>query len=235
MNNKVAIVTGGNRGIGLETAKQLAEKGLIVILTARDSAKGKSLVDDFKKKKLDIHFHQLDVTKTESIAALIKFTEKEFGRLDVLVNNAGIFPDESWSTPILKTSVDTIREAMETNVYGAFQLSQLAVPLMKKNEYGRIVNVSSGMGQLNDMEGGSIAYRTSKTALNVLTRVLAKELAGENILVNSVCPGWVRTDMGGANAERPVEKGAETLVWLATLPDGATSGGFFRDKKPIEW
>ncbi len=233
--SKIAIVTGGNRGIGLETAKQLAEKGLTVILTARDSSKGKSIVEDCKKKKLDMHFHELDVTNPESISKLIKFVGKEFGRLDVLVNNAGIFPDENWSTPILKTSVDTVREALETNVYGAYQLCQLVVPLMEKNKYGRIVNVSSGMGQLSDMEGGSIAYRTSKTALNVLTRVLAKELGDQNILVNSVCPGWVRTDMGGANAERPVEKGAETLVWLATLPDGAPSGGFFRDKKPIEW
>jgi NAD(P)-dependent dehydrogenase (short-subunit alcohol dehydrogenase family) len=233
--NKVAIVTGSNRGIGLETAKQLAEKGLTVILTARDASKGKSIANDFKNNKLDVHFHELDVTNLESIAKLIKFTEKEFGRLDVLVNNAGIFPDKNWSTDVLKTHVDTVRVAMETNVYGAYQLSQLAIPLMRKNKYGRIVNVSSGMGQLNDMEGGSIAYRTSKTALNVLTRVLAKELGSENILINSVCPGWVRTDMGGANAERPVEKGAETLVWLATLPDGSTSGGFFRDKKPIEW
>src|SRR5258708_2363261 len=108
--NKVAVVTGGNRGIGLETAKQLAEKGLTVILTARDAAKGNKIVDDFKKKKLDMHFHQLDVTKAESISKLIKFIEKEFGRLDVLVNNAGIFPDETWTTNVLKTSVDTLRE-----------------------------------------------------------------------------------------------------------------------------
>jgi len=232
---KLAVVTGSNRGIGLETAKQLAQKDLTVILTARDSKAGQGLVEDFKKKKLDFHFHQLDVTNSQSIASLIKFTEKEFGRLDILVNNAGIFPDQTWSTEVLKTEIETVREAMETNVYGPMQLCQWAVPLMRKNQYGRIVNVSSGMGQLSDMEGGSIAYRTSKTALNVLTRVLAKELVGENILVNSVCPGWVRTEMGGSNAERSVEKGAETLVWLATLPDSSPSGGFFRDKKPIEW
>jgi len=232
---KVAIVTGANRGIGLEAVKQLAELGLTVILTARDSKKGKTAAESLTKKNLDVHFHELDVTDSKSITNLIKYVEKEFGRLDILVNNAGIFPDKTWTTSFLNTPIDTIREGMETNVYGPYQLSQLAAPLMMKNKYGRIVNLSSGMGQLEDMEGGSIAYRMSKTALNAMTRVMSKDLGKGPILINSMCPGWVRTDMGGANAERTVEKGAETITWLATLPDNGPTGGFFRDKKPIEW
>jgi NAD(P)-dependent dehydrogenase (short-subunit alcohol dehydrogenase family) len=124
---------------------------------------------------------------------------------------------------------------METNVYGVLRVTQALIPLMKKQNYGRIVNVSSGMGQLHDMGGGSTGYRISKTALNALTRIFASELQGTNILVNSVCPGWVKTDMGGENASRTPEEGVDTIVWLATLADGGATGGFFRDRKSIDW
>jgi len=136
---------------------------------------------------------------------------------------------------VLDSKLVTWRDTLETNLIGPLLLAQVLVPLMKRNGYGRIVNVSSGQGQLSDMGVGTPAYRVSKTALNALTRTLAAELKGSGILVNSMCPGWVRTDMGGAGAPRTVEQGADTAVWLATLPDDGPSGGFFRDRRPIPW
>lgn len=186
---------------------------------------------------LQVIYHPLDVTSFESIEQLAQFLRQEFGRLDILVNNAGILPDpiDSDAASVFKAKVETLRTAMETNVYAPLQLCQALIPLMKERNYGRVVNVSSGMGQLSDMNGGDPAYRLSKTSLNALTRILADELKGTNILVNSLCPGWVKTDMGGPNAPRTPEQGVETIVWLATLPDGGPTGGFFRDKKPIPW
>ena len=135
----------------------------------------------------------------------------------------------------LDADLDVVRETLGLNLFGAWRLCEAFVPLMQRNNYGRIVNVSSGMGALNEMRGGSPAYRVSKTALNALTRILASELWGSGILVNSVCPGWVRTDMGGSGASRSVEEGADTLVWAATLADNGPTGGFFRDRRPITW
>jgi NAD(P)-dependent dehydrogenase (short-subunit alcohol dehydrogenase family) len=187
--------------------------------------------------ELDVVFQTTDVTDPVSIGGLVNFIDDRFGRVDVLINNAGIMLENlkpgSAPVSVFKASVDTVRTSMETNVYGPLLLSQALKPLMHGN--GRIVNVSSGMGQLTDMNGGWPGYRISKTALNALTRILADELKSTNIKVNSMCPGWVRTDMGGPNAERTVEKGAETIVWLATLPDDGPSGGFFRDKRAIPW
>jgi NAD(P)-dependent dehydrogenase (short-subunit alcohol dehydrogenase family) len=151
------------------------------------------------------------------------------GRCDILVNNAGIVADPRGSR-VLDSKLATYRETLDTNLLGPLLLAQALVPLMKKNRYGRIVNISSGQGQLADMGVGTPAYRISKTALNALTRTLAAELQGSGILVNSACPGWVRTDMGGPGAPRTVEQGADTPVWLATLPDGGPTGGFFRDR-----
>ena len=152
----------------------------------------------------------------------------------MLVNNAGV-EGSGWSTSATDVDLDEVRDLLETNLYGAWRLTQAALPLMRRNGYGRIVNLSSGMGQLSDMGGHAPAYRVSKTGLNALTRMLTAELADENILVNSCCPGWVRTDMGGSNARRSVEEGADTPVWLATLPDDGPRGGFFRDRAPIPW
>ena len=234
MVKRVAVVTGANRGIGKEIACQLAQKGLTVILTSRDEAKGLKAVDDFQKDRVPVRFHLLDVTSPASIQTFVEFMTREIGRCDVLVNNAGIFPDREDSS-IFNAKIETIRIAMETNVYGPLQLCQGLVPLMRKNSYGRIVNLSSGMGQLKDMNGGCPGYRISKTSINALTRILNDELLGENILVNSMCPGWVKTDMGGPGATRSVEQGADTAVWLATLPDNGPRGGFFRDRKPFAW
>ena len=158
----------------------------------------------------------------------------------MLVNNAGIFPDApsagDHSLPsVFDVPLDAIRSAMDTNVYGPLLLCQALVPLMKKNGYGRIVNLSSGMGQLTYMNGRCPAYRISKTSINALTRIVSEELKDENILVNSMCPGWVKTDMGGSGATREIPEGADTAVWLATLSDGSPSGKFFRDRKEFEW
>jgi NAD(P)-dependent dehydrogenase (short-subunit alcohol dehydrogenase family) len=183
---------------------------------------------------LDLDYHELDVTSAADIQSLAACLEQQFRRLDVLVNNAGVLLDPRGSR-FLDSKVRTYRDTFETNFFGPLQLCQALVPLMKKNGYGRIVNVSSGMGQLFDMGNSSPAYRVSKTALNALTRIVAAEVKGSNILINSMCPGWVRTSMGGRGAPRTVEQAADTAVWLATLPDDGPSGGLFRDRKPIPW
>ena len=228
--DRVALVSGGNRGIGREVAGQLAEQGYVVVVGSRDLAKGEAVAHELGNGATAV---QLDVTDEESVRSAVSVIEEKFGRLDVLVNNAGIA--EGWSGTAADADFDRVKEILETNLFGSWRLAKAALPLMRRNGYGRIVNVSSGMGQLSDMGGHSPGYRVSKTGLNALTRMLTAELAGENILVNSVCPGWVRTDMGGSNARRSVEQGAETPVWLATLPDDGPTGGFFRDRNPIPW
>ena len=236
-SKKVAVVTGANRGLGFETSRQLARLGIQVVFTSRDPSKGKAAANKLLEEGLQVVYHPLDVTSFESIEQLAQFVRQEFGRLDILVNNAGILPDpiSSEAGSVFNAKVETLRTAMETNVCGPLLLCQALIPLMKERNYGRVVNLSSGMGQLSHMNGGYPAYRMSKASLNVLTRILADELKGTNILVNSLCPGWVKTDMGGPNAPLTPEQGVETIVWLATLPDGGPAGGFFRDKKPIPW
>ena len=235
---RVAVVTGANRGIGFETCRQLARRGFNVVLAARDGAKGEPAARRLREEGLDVDFAPLDVTDDESVRRFAQGLEKTHGRVDVLVNNAGIMLDgKGGSGPdaasVLKAKVETLRRTMEVNVYGALSVTQALLPLMPRDG-ARIINVSSGMGQLSEMNGGWPAYRISKAALNALTRIFADELKDTDIRVNSVCPGWVKTDMGGPNAERTPEKGAETIVWLATEPSVPT-GGFFRDKKPIAW
>lgn len=234
---RIAVVTGANRGIGLEVCRQLALKGLKVVLTSRHQETGKKAADDLKKQNLDVDYMLLDVSDEQSIKIFAKDFETKYSRCDVLVNNAGIFPDDSSkkSTSVFDTEINLIKEAMMTNVYGPMLLCQALVPLMRKNKYGRIVNFSSGMGQLTHMNGHCPAYRISKTSINALTRILNDELLGENILVNSLCPGWVKTRMGGKGATRTVEQGADTAVWLATLPDDGPRGKFFRDRKEFAW
>ena len=234
MEKRLAVVTGANRGIGLEVARQLARKGLRVILTSRDQKRGLEAQKALAKEGFEVFWHELDVTRRRSVAALARYLSKEHGRADVLVNNAGIMTDKS-ATSVLDESEEQLHDTLETNFFGALRMCQAVVPLMQKHHYGRVVNLSSGLGQLDDMGDGHAAYRTSKTALNALTRMVAAATAGDNIRVNSMCPGWVRTDMGGPHASRGLEKGAETAVWLAMVPDGGPTGGFFRDKKPIPW
>ncbi len=173
---------------------------------------------------------ELDVTDDASVGAALAGIEANHGGLDVLVNNAGIYGEP---VGVADYDLADAHRVIETNVFGPWRLIQAALPLLRRSSAPRIVNVSSGAGQLDEMGGGRTAYRLSKTALNALTRTLAAE--EPEILVNSICPGWVRTDMGGPNASRSIEEGAETAVWLATLPDGGPSGGFFRDRQPIPW
>ncbi len=224
MSSKLAVVTGANRGLGQETARQLAALGYQVLSASRKGSDG---------------LPPLDVEKPDQIKAFCTWVEKEFGRLEVLVNNAGIFLDATAGNFSPSTAFDvpaeTVLRTFTINTLGAFQLCQGLIPLMRKNGYGRVVNVSSGMGQLSEMRQGWPAYRISKTSLNAVTRIFAGETSGSNILVNSICPGWVRTDMGGTDAERSIEQGVDTIVWAATLPDGGPTGGNFRDRKAIPW
>ena len=229
-NGRVALVSGGNRGIGLEIVRQLAGRGVTVILGSRDKEGGRAAAEGLSG---DVVVRELDVTDEGSVARLASIVEDEFGKLDILVNNAGISNDDGQRA--MNADLTRVREALEANLFGAWRLCEMAIPLMQRGGYGRIVNVSSGMGALEDMGGGSPGYRISKTALNALTRILASELRGSGILVNSVCPGWVQTDMGSPRAPRPVEEGADTPVWAATLPKGGPTGGFFRDRRPIPW
>ncbi len=238
MDAKVAVVTGGNRGIGSEIGRQLARLGMCVVLTSRDAAKGGAACRKINQETGagggSASTFKLDVTDAGDIKALAAHVASEFGRLDVLVNNAGVQLDPKGSRA-LSADLQTYRASFETNVLAPLALIQALLPLMKKNNFGRIVNVSSGLGQLSEMSSGTPAYRMSKTALNALTRLIAAETRGSNILVNSMSPGWVKSDMGGPHAPRTLEQGADTGVWLATLPDDGPSGGFFYERAPIAW
>jgi NAD(P)-dependent dehydrogenase (short-subunit alcohol dehydrogenase family) len=229
---KIALVTGANRGIGFEVCRELAGQGHRVVLTSRDEAQGQQAAQRLRGEGGDVLYHQLEVTDRESIDRLRGWVEHELGRIEILVNNAGVYPTQG---SILDIGLDVVRDTLEINTYGPLLMCQAFVPLMRRHGWGRVVNVSSGAGQLHDMTDFTPAYNLSKTALNAVTRMVADAVGGSNILVNSVCPGWVRTAMGGRSAPRSVEQGADTIVWLATLPDGGPSGGFFRDRKPIPW
>ena len=231
VNKKIALVTGANRGIGFEICRQLSLTGLSVILTARNREKGLKALAELKKNEKEISFFQLDVTSHEDIRNTFRFIQETYGKLDILVNNAGILIDKK---PALQTDIAVIKDTLETNVYGPFQLIKEFVPLMLKSNDARIINFSSGLGALGKMGGGYPGYRISKAAINVLTLIFASELAGTNIKVNSMDPGWVKTGMGGSGAPKSVQEGAETAVWLATAPEIST-GKFYRDKRIAEW
>lgn len=231
MEQKIILVTGANRGIGLEIVKQVAEKGHIAILTARDEVKGKDAAEKLKQKSPDVHFIQLNAADETSIRKAAAAVAQQFGRLDVLINNAGIFNDRHNSLTVSKKAV---QEHLDVNFIGPLLISQAFIPLLEKSKEGRIINFSSQMGRLNGMGGGSAAYRFSKTAINSLTLVMAADVAAKNIKVNSMCPGWVKTDMGGAGAYRSLQQGADTAVWLATAANIPT-GKFFADRKETEW
>jgi NAD(P)-dependent dehydrogenase (short-subunit alcohol dehydrogenase family) len=230
---RIALVTGGNRGIGLEACRQLATLGVRVILGSRDGSKGSAAARQLSTDGLTVEPRQLDVASAQSIRECMNWIRNDIGRLDILVNNAGVMPEDADDDPL--EELEIVRDTMQTNVYGPMLLSRLSIPIMKSRRYGRIVNLSSSMGSLSEMGAGYVAYRLSKAGINVLTRVIAAESEGMGILVNSLDPGWVQTSMGGARAPRTVQQGADTIVWLATLPDSGPTGLFFRDRKPIPW
>jgi NAD(P)-dependent dehydrogenase (short-subunit alcohol dehydrogenase family) len=228
----VIVVTGGNRGIGFEICRQLTAREARVVLTARKRTAGEAAVKKLAGGKHAAAFHPLDVTDGKSIERLSEFLKETYGHIDVLINNAGIIAEGE--APALKVDLATVRETLETNALGPLHLAQNLVPLLKSGSSPRIVNMSSGMGALADNYGGHAAYRMSKTLLNAVTAILAAELAG-TIAVNSVCPGWVKTDMGGRNATRDVAEGADTAVWLALDAPATLTGKFVRDHKVIPW
>lgn len=235
---RTVLVTGANRGVGREIAKQLVLQGYRVIFTSRDEFKGKQSYDQLRDEMGiqvpgELVYHQLDVTNAESIQRLRDFVVSKYDAVDALVNNAAVLLDQCGR--ILETPLEIYRATFETNMYGPLALSQAFIPKMVERHYGRVVNVSSGAGQVEDMVNDMTAYRLSKLALNGLTRMLAKMVDGRNVLVNAGCPGWVRTEMGSPEAPRSAAEGAEGLVWLATLPAGGPHGGFFRDRQPIAW
>lgn len=223
----VAVVTGGNRGIGWEVCRQLAERGYEVVLGSRDPQKGERAAS-----ALGVHACRLDVSDDGSVREAAAWVADRFGRCDALINNAAILYD-TWALAS-SADLDEVRSAIDTNVLGAWRTTLALLPLLRRSPHPRIVNVSSESGSLASMSGGTPAYSVSKAALNALTRVLAAELRPDRILVNAVCPGWTATDMGG-HGGRPVADGAASIVWAITLPDGGPSGGFFRDGRALPW
>jgi NAD(P)-dependent dehydrogenase (short-subunit alcohol dehydrogenase family) len=228
---KTLLITGGNRGIGFETARQLARRGFNVVIGSRSEQQAEKPVREIeqvgKASPLIV-----DVSDSRSIAAAAsKFSA--IGQLDVLINNAGIYPDECMS--ILTISREQMLATLQTNTLGALEMAQAFLPFLKKSSSARVINISSGYGQLDGLSANVPSYCLSKLALNGVTIMLAEALKEHGIAVNSMCPGWVRTDMGGSSAPRSVEEGADTAVWLATEADQSLTGKFFRDRKEIGW
>ena len=230
-NMKTVLITGANRGIGFETARQLAVRGFHVVIAVRGEREGQKAVRELERVG-KISLLIVDVSDSKSIAtAASKFAA--IGQLDVLINNAGIYPDEGIS--ILSISREQMLSTFQTNTFGPLEMTQAFLPYLKKSGAARVINVSSGYGQLEGLSANVPSYCLSKFALNGLTIMLSQALKEHGIVVNSMCPGWVRTDMGGSAAPRSVEEGADTAVWLASEADPNVSGKFFQDRKEIPW
>jgi NAD(P)-dependent dehydrogenase (short-subunit alcohol dehydrogenase family) len=228
----VAVVTGANRGIGLEVCRQLADRGYAAVLGSRSVGRGEAAAAPLIDEGLEVHVCQLDVADAESVARAAAWVARSFGRCDALVNNAAI----EYDTDQLAATADLerVHRAMETNLFGAWRTTLALLPLLRRAPHPRIVNVSSGGGSLASMGAGTPAYNVTKAALNALTRTLAAELRDDGVLVNAICPGWTATDMGGGGG-RPVSEGAESIIWGLLLPDDGPTGGFFRDGRPLPW
>ncbi|MUN38709.1 MULTISPECIES: SDR family NAD(P)-dependent oxidoreductase [Actinomadura] len=225
----IALVTGGNRGIGREVCRGLAERGHTVLLTARSLEAATAAAEEIGGDVVPV---RLDVTSERDVVDAAALVTERHGHLDVLVNNAAITYD-TWQGAA-SADLEVVRAAAETNLYGPWRLVQELLPLLRESAHPRIVNVSSEAASLTNMGGGTPAYGTTKVALNALTRMLAAELRNDGVLVNAICPGWVATDMGGPGG-RPVAEGAAGILWAATLPDDGPTGGFFRDGRPLPW
>ena len=231
-----AIVTGANRGLGLEIAKRLVALGCPVLATVRSDAAAEALAAEFAGSQVPVYTQVLEVTDADSRQALLERALALFGRVDCLINNAGVAPD--LFVPGDQSSLALFRETMEVNVFAVFDLIQRVLPVMKAQGFGRIVNLSSEMGSIGLKKiGTSVAYSSSKAALNCMTKIISNELAADfpDILINAAAPGWCKTDMGGEQAPLTAEQGADTPVWLATLPAGGPSGGFFQAREPLPW
>ena len=239
---KIALVTGANKGIGFETARQLAAKDITVLIGAREEKRGREAAETLKKEGLDVHFLQLDVNDPASQDKAAKFIADKFGKLDILVNNAGVLRDPQVSAS--KGTAEQWRDTFETNLFSLVSLTQKLLPLIKKSDAGRIVNLSSILGSLNlnsdpnsslGAPSNGTAYNASKAAVNMFTVHLANELKDTPIKVNSAHPGWVKTDMGGEAAPLSVDEGAKTSVWLATIPEDGPTGGYFFKGEALPW
>ena len=232
IDKKVALVTGGNRGIGLGVVEGLVREGFHVIMASRSWELGRLGVDFLEELSENVDLMQLDVTDPENIRKAAKYVGKNYSCLDVLVNNAGIVGKNP--TTFKEVDIDQVKDVMETNYYGPMRISKAFLPLLRKSQDARIINISSTMGALDDLVGGYAAYRLSKAGLNAQTILLANDLISEGIKVYAMCPGWVRTEMGGAEAHRSVEQGADTVIWLSMTHDAPT-GKFYRDRQVIPW
>jgi NAD(P)-dependent dehydrogenase (short-subunit alcohol dehydrogenase family) len=232
-NQKIVLITGANRGIGQEAASQLAQRQFHVIIGARDAASGKQTAEAIGTAGGKATFLPLDVSSSASIHAAAREFATIADHLDVLVNNAGIYPDKGLT--ILTLPRDRLDQTLQTNTYGPLEVTQAFLPYLRKAARARVINVSSGYGQLEGLSGNVPSYCLSKLALNGLTIMLAQALQRDRIAVNSMCPGWVRTEMGGPNATRSVEEGADTMVWLAADAPQELTGRFFRDRQEIPW
>lgn len=234
---RIALVTGANKGIGFDIARQLAMRGMTVLATARDAARGEAAAARLRAERLDVWHLPLDVACPESVAVAAKQVGEEFGRLDVLVNNAAILLDEGRLATELADG--SLQASLDTNLLGVVRVTRAMLPWLRKSRSGRIVNISSSGGSLSQMAAGGAAfapaYQISKAALNAYTLLLAAELKPIGIQVNAVCPGWVRTDMGGPSALLTSAEGADTPVWLATQGDDGPTGGFFQERRPVAW
>jgi NAD(P)-dependent dehydrogenase (short-subunit alcohol dehydrogenase family) len=227
----VALVTGGNRGIGREVARQLGGGGWNVILGSRSREQGEQAAAGVDPSGERVHACQLDVTDPRSVASAAGMADREFGRVDAVINNAAI--DYDTDQLAVTADLERVTRALDTNLLGAWRVSQAFIPLLRRSSHPRIVNVSSEAGAIGEMTGGTPGYAVSKAALNALTRILAAELRADGVLVNAVCPGWTDTDMGRGG--RPVAAGAASVVWAAMLPDDGPTGGFFRDGRALPW
>ncbi|NQV15470.1 SDR family NAD(P)-dependent oxidoreductase [bacterium] len=238
MYKKVAVVTGANRGLGYALTKALAEDDYKVFMVGRNKIEVDNASAKLQEAGLNVEGFEADVSKARHVTALSSYVQSQSDHLDILINNAGVIIEPGGldsQVTCFTINPELVEQAFSINTVGALRLVQAFYDLLKKARQPRIVNVSSGMGTLNKIEGGWPAYRMSKAAMNALTGILAVELEGTRIKVNSVDPGWVRTDMGGPNAPRSIEEGIKGILWAAKLPADGPSGGFFKDEEPIPW
>lgn len=232
MNKKIAVVTGANRGMGKAVSEKLATLNYFVIMVGRHEKEINEAALTLSKNGLSVEAFVADVENEKDIQKLVNYISEKYGVLDVLINNAGIYIQEG---DIFSAKDSVMETTFQTNTMGPYRLMKGLIPIMKKHGYGRVVNVSSGLGSFDGFSSNCPAYSVSKVALNMLTKLFASEVDGTNVKVNAICPGWVKTDMGGPNASRSIEQGISGMIWAATLDDKGPNGGFFRDGSPIDW